>query len=122
MNGAIVISWGNPVRGREQKSLEVFTKALAYYDGLAKQGRIHGHREYFGITGNASKVGGFVLVDGNLQELLSIQTSDESLRLMADAGAIVENFTVQVYAGGTDASVQDQLVRYTEELQKLGYM
>ena len=50
-NGALIFTWGNSVRGREAKGLETFGKALAYYDELAKEGRIHGHREFFSLTG-----------------------------------------------------------------------
>ena len=43
MNGALIVTWGSNVPGREAKGLEVFGKALAHFDELAKKGRIHGH-------------------------------------------------------------------------------
>ena len=121
MNGAIVTTWGTPVRGREAKGLEVFAKALAYFDDLAKQGRVHGHREYVNITGNSTVWAGTMIVDGELSELLKIQTEEPTRRLVADAEAITQNFTQTVCVGGDEKTVMEQVGLYTDELQKLGY-
>lgn len=122
MTGAIVITWGSPVRGREAKSLEVFGEALAFFEGLAKQGRIHGHREYLSITGDVSKWGGMEIVEGDLEDLLRLQTEDGYRRLMEKAAAIVDCFTTQITVGGSDRAVQEQITRYMETLQGLGYL
>lgn len=39
-NAALFIGWGEPVRGRERKSLQVLNEALAYFRGQQEQGRI----------------------------------------------------------------------------------
>jgi hypothetical protein len=122
MTGAIVASWGSPVRGREAKGLESFGNALTYFEGLAKQGRIHGHKEYFSLTGNSSKWAGMMIIEGELDELLKLQTEDEYQRVTIEASAIVENFTTQLSAGGSDQAVQEQIGRYTQTLGELGYM
>ena len=54
---------GAPVRGREMKSLEVFGKSLAYWDEKAKEGRVHGHHEYFALTGNATQRAGTMVIE-----------------------------------------------------------
>lgn len=120
MTGAIVFTWGAPVRGREMKGLETFGKALGYFEGLAKQGRVHAHREFFSLTGDASKWAGMMIVEGELDELLRLQADDEFRRLHIEATAIVEHFTLQLCAGGSDRSVQEEVTRYTESLQRLG--
>ena len=74
MNGATVIRWGAAVPGREAKGLEVFGKAIEFFEGLSKTGRIHGHREYIALTGS---VGGFMLVEGESKELLSLLADPE---------------------------------------------
>lgn len=122
MQGALMISWGTPVRGREAKSLESFGKALGYFEGLMKDGRIHGHREYFCLTGNSSQRSGFMIVDGELDELQRIQVEDENLRLMAEASTIVESFDVTLCAGGSDQSVGENVMRFTETMSAMGYM
>lgn len=119
MNGALIISWGPPVRGREAKSLEVFGKALAYYEALAKQGRIHAHHEYFNLTGPA---GGWMSIEGDVAELLRIQLEEDNLRLQNAASAIVEDFKVQVAAGGNDQTLQQTMTRWTEVSAELGIL
>ena len=69
MNGALIITWGSNVPGREAKGLEVFGKALAHFDELAKKGRIHGHKEYLALTGNVDRLAGFMVIEGPVEEL-----------------------------------------------------
>jgi hypothetical protein len=119
MNGAILITWKAGVPGREAKGLEVFGKAVERFEGLAKQGRIHAHQEYFTITGQG---GGCMLVSGELDELLAISAETETLALNAQAGAITQDFTTQILAGGTDNSVQELMGSYMTSLQEIGYL
>jgi hypothetical protein len=113
------ISWRTGIPGRETKSLEVFASALTRFEGLAKQGRIDGHQEFFSITGDN---GGFMIVTGQLEELLKIAGEPETRALNTRAAAIVRDFRVEIYAGGTDQSVQELMGDYTSRLGELGYM
>ena len=119
MNGAIMIRWGASVPGREGKSLEVFGQAIERFEGLTKTGRVHAHHEYFALTG---RDGGFMTVEGELDELLRITGEPETLALNAKAGAIVEDFEIQVYAGGNDQSIQELVGSYSGAMGELGYM
>jgi hypothetical protein len=121
MTGATLVSWGSAVPGRETKGLEVFMKAVGHFEGLAKKGRIHSHKEYISVSGNTGKRAGFMLIEGNLDELLKIQTEPETRRLLAQAQAITTNFTIEFFAGGTDRSVQEEISTYVDSLQELGY-
>jgi hypothetical protein len=118
MNGAIQISWKQSIPGREAKGIDVFGAAVSRFEGLAKQGRIHSHQEYFAVTGSE---GGFMLVTGDLDELLRITAEPETLALNAQASAIVQDFTIQVYGGGTDQAVQELMGNYVGSLQEIGY-
>lgn len=119
MNGAVVVRWGANVAGREAKGLEVFGNAVARFEGLLKAGRIHSHKEYFSVTGGD---GGFMIVEGELSELLAITAEEDTLRLNAQAAAIVQDFEIQVYGGGTDQAVQGFIGLYANEMQTIGYM
>ncbi|MCW2601130.1 MAG: hypothetical protein JWM02_2959 [Frankiales bacterium] len=119
MNGAIQISWKAGIPGRESKGLEVFGSAVARFEALAKEGRIHTHQEYFAVTG---KDGGFMLVTGELPELLKLAAEPETLALNAQAASIVQDFDIQIFGGGTDQSVQELMGTYMGSLQQLGYM
>jgi len=120
VNGALVISWGTSVRGRETKSLEVFGKALTQLEAFAKQGRIHGHKEYFALTGNVSEMAGLQVVDGEVEELQRILIDDDFLAILGEAEMIVDNFTVRVMRGGSDEEVQHTVGQFVEAIQKFG--
>ena len=119
MNGATVIRWGAGVPGREAKGLEVFGKAIEFFEGLSKTGRIHGHREYIALTGES---GGFMLVEGDTKELLALLAEPEILALNAQAEAIVQDFSIRVFAGGTDQAIQGLIGTYSTAVGELGYM
>jgi hypothetical protein len=119
MNGAIHITWRANVPGREATGLEVFGAALARFEGLAKEGRIDSHEEYFAVTGPE---GGFMLVRGNLDELLRIAAEPETLALNAQASAIVQDFQVQIFGGGTDQAIGELMTNYSESLAAIGYL
>lgn len=119
MYGAILIRWGENIPGREAKGLEVFGKAVGRFEEMAKQGRVHSHREFFSLTG---RQGGFMLIDGELDELMKIVAEEETLTLNTQATAIVAEFEIQVFGGGNDQSVQQLMGNYTGTMQELGYM
>jgi hypothetical protein len=119
LNGATVIRWGATVPGRETKGLEVFAKAIEHFEGLSKKGRIHGHREYIALTGTA---GGFMLVEGDTKELLAMLGEPEIMSLNSQAEAIVQDFSIQVFGGGSDQAIQELIGTYTTAVGELGYM
>jgi hypothetical protein len=118
MTGAILIRWGSNVPGRETKGLEVFGKAIERFEQLAKSGRIHAHHEYIALTGTP---GGFMIIEGEVEELQKILVEPENLALTTEASLIVNNFDQQIYGGGSDKSVQDLIGVYLNGLQSLGY-
>ena len=119
MNGATVIRWGASIPGREAKGLEIFGKAIEHFEGLSKTGRIHGHREYIALTGTA---GGFMLLEGDTKELLALLGEPEILALNTQAEAIVQDFSIQVFGGGSDQAIQELMGTYTSTLGDMGYM
>ena len=119
MNGAVVIRWGASVAGREAKGLDVFGNAVLRFEEYLKAGRIHSHREFFALTG---KDGGFMIVEGDTTQLLAIVAEDDTVKLNAQAAAIVQDFEVQVYGGGDDQAVQSMVGTYAAGLQEIGYM
>jgi hypothetical protein len=119
MNGAVLIRWGTGIPGREAKGLDVLGKAVGRFEELTKQGRVHSHREYFSLTG---RDGGFMLVEGEVEELMKILGEEETLQLNAQAAAIVAEFEIQAFAGGSDQTTQELVRNYTASLQELGIM
>ena len=116
LTGAAVYRWGAPLPGREGLALRVFERFLEWCDDLAKTGRIHGHEEWMSVTGGP---GGLLVMSGPLEELLALQAEDEALRLRQEASLVVSAFDLQVYAGGSDASVQQVLRDWTQAADDL---
>ncbi|GAC1326518.1 MAG: hypothetical protein NVSMB13_11590 [Mycobacteriales bacterium] len=119
MQGALKISWGSAVRGREAKALEVFERTLEYFDELAKGGRVTGYRTYLSVSGRA---GGLLLVEGDLGVLTGLLTEERMRTLRREAGLIVEDYEIQSFVGGDDQSLQTALRELTAAMANLGYL
>ena len=122
MNGALIVSWGANVPGREAKGLEVFSKALAHFDALAKSGRIHGHKEYIALTGNVDKLAGVMVIEGPVDELLKLQTEEDTRTLLIEAASIAKDFTATITAGGDEQTLTHEITLFTKTQQSLGYL
>ena len=119
MNGALMIRWGQSIPGREAASLEVFSSVINWFESLAKGGRIHSHHEYFSVTG---RFGGFAILEGELDELTKILAEEDTQRINDKAGAVVQDYEIQTYFGGSDQTIQTAIANYTTTLNELGYL
>ena len=121
MNGAVLIRWGASIPSREAAGLDVFGKAVARFEELAKSGRVHGHREYFSVTG---RNGGFMMIDveTGTKELMKILVEDDTIRLTDQASAMVSDLEIQAFAGGNDQTTRQLVTAYTANLQEIGCM
>ena len=113
--GAIIMRWEGTTRGREAAGFEAFGNVLGYFEELAKEGRIIGHREYFALNGS-----GTILLEGLLPELHQIVQEDEFLRQAVVGQSMVEGFTVEVCAGGSDQTIQELMALEIGVQEKLG--
>lgn len=117
MNGALVHTWQGTVPSRETKALDVFGRALAYYDELAKEGRIHGHSEFFSAGGSPA---GMVIVTGDVDELRAIEMEDQYRQILTEAPLVAQEFRAQIMAGGGAEDVTEGITAYLETLGRLG--
>jgi hypothetical protein len=91
--GALFIGWGEAVRGREQKSLEVFQEALEYWGRLQQQGEITSF-EPVQLEPHGGDLSGFCLIKGDPEKLARIRGSAEFIALNGRGQMVVENFGV----------------------------
>jgi hypothetical protein len=117
--GAIIFRWGANIPGREQKGLEVFGRSLQQSEEDLKEGRIHSHKEYFNVVGEP---GGCQIIEGEMESLMAMLADPDHQKLMSHAQSIVEDFTVTLCQGGSEASIQDGMGRYVEAMQEMGWM
>ena len=96
---ALFIGWGEVVRGREQKAVEVFNESIQYYGQLQESGKIEGFEAFF-LASHGGDLGGFILLRGERERLDEVQRSPEFERLQTRVAMIVDRSgTVNAYTG-----------------------
>jgi hypothetical protein len=96
---ALFIGWGEVVRGRERKAVDVFNESIQYYAQLQQDGKIESVEPWF-LAPHGGDLAGFVLLGGEREQLDEIQRSAEFERLQTRAGMIVERTgAINAYTG-----------------------
>lgn len=108
----LVISWGQPVRGREQHGLEVFEASVAYYAELQQAGRIEGF-DVMLLEPNGLMDGCMVL-HGTHAQLDAIAEDERFRRLLIDASLIVDD--LRTASGYANEGVQQTMPLYAEAI------
>jgi hypothetical protein len=113
---ALFVGFGFPVRGREQKSADVFNEAMSYWGELQGRGKLEGVEAFF-LEPHGGDLGGFVLLRGEREQLDRVRATDEFQRLVTRAQLIVENFCVVCAATGGE--IQEQMGVFLEASAEL---
>jgi hypothetical protein len=90
---ALFVGWGQPVRGREKRSLDVFNDAVTYYGERLADGSIESFEPVL-LNPHGGGLQGFFLIKGSAQGLATMQASEEFQRLHVRAGMIVEDLGI----------------------------
>jgi hypothetical protein len=114
---ALVTTWGQSVRGREAKSLEVFMDALTFWGKLAADGKCSQPEAFY--ADDASN--GILIVKGKSDVLREIQESEEYEKLVSKAQLIVDDLKVHTYVTGDDEITRGTRI-FAEAGNELGYM
>lgn len=111
----LFITWGTPVRGREERSLEVFNEAIGLYGRMQQDGRI----ESFDVTllAPSSDLGGYIAVRGSAAQIAEVREDEEYLRNMVDASLNVED--LRVCEGYANEGIARQLAIYQDAVTKV---
>jgi hypothetical protein len=96
--GAMIITWADQRPGvPPEQGLGVFGKALEYYDGLAKAGRIDGYRVYSSLQ----RERGMLVIEGEVSTLAQILTEQESIKQFVLGSAVIQDLQVDLCVGGS---------------------
>jgi hypothetical protein len=115
-DAALVTTFGSPVRGREAKSLEVFTEFLTFLGKQAAEGKCSQPEPFFATDSS----NGMVIVRGKTDALAEITDSDEYDKLLAKGQMVVEDLKINWYLTGEEI---DRGMRiFAEAGGELGYM
>ena len=111
----LMITWGSPVRGREERGLEVFNEAMGLYGRLQQEGRI----ESFDVAllQPNGRMDGFIALRGSTEQLNAVRQDDEFRRTTVAASLIVEDF--QLIDGSTGEGIARDMELYREEVSQV---
>jgi hypothetical protein len=113
----LFIGWGQVVRDREERALEVFNETMQYYASLEQDGRIESW-EVVLLEPHGGDLAGFVLLRGTTDQMNSVRSDEEFERRTTRADLIVEGL------GTVGALVEEGIARgmgiYQEEIGALG--
>ena len=98
-DSGLFIGWGEVVRGREERALEVFNEAVEFYGRLQQDGRIESFDVCL-LEPHGGDLAGFMMLRGSDEQLDAVHHAEDFQRQMARANLIVEKLgLVHAYFG-----------------------
>jgi hypothetical protein len=98
-DAGLFIGWGQVVRGREQRAVQVFNETVEYWGGLQGDGKIETF-EVVLLTPHGGDLAGFGLLRGSEEQISALQTDEEFQRMVTRADQIIESLGVVTAALG----------------------
>ena len=114
---AMFIGFGQPVRGREERAVEVFNEFVGMFGRMQSDGRIEG-MDVCLLDAHGGDLGGFFMVHGSQAQCSAMADDDEFRRAVVDATLIAENFGV--VPARTGEAVGPEMSMYTDAIKKVG--
>lgn len=115
-DAALFIGWGEVVRGREKRAVQVFNESVEYWGGLQGDGRIEDF-EVVLLTPHGGDLQGFALLRGSEEQIGALRADEEFARRIMRADLIVES------QGVIDAAVGEgvgrSMAQYQSEIDDL---
>jgi len=117
--GAVVVSWGSAIPGRERGMLRVLRQALAYTEQLRADGRVEDTLLYVSKTGPNRDT---LMLLGNLERLAGLLAEDDFEDLIQDGMLVVQDVQVALWAGGRPHTVTDGIDVHAGKLRDHGLL
>ena len=114
---ALFVGFGAPVRGREERAIQVFGEWVEMLGRMQADGRIAG-MEVALLDPHGGDLGGFFMVHGSESQCGALTMDEEFRRASIDASLIVENFGVVPAVSGE--AVGNEMALYSAAVQKVG--
>jgi hypothetical protein len=115
---ALFVGFGQPVRGREERAVEVFNEFVGMFGRMQSDGRIEG-MDVCLLDAHGGELGGFFMVHGSEEQCSALMNAEDFRRASIDAGLIVENFGV--VPARTGEAVGAEMGMYVEAIRKVGH-
>lgn len=120
IDGALMVSFGAVLAGRESLALDLFTELSRYLGGLLGDGVITSFQPLFFADGAIGDMIGFFLVEGRRARLDELRRHEDFVRLILRAGAATANVRVHTLVAGSEAGRLVNL--YGETRRALGLL
>ncbi len=114
---ALFVGWGEPVRGREERSVGVFNEWVGMLGRMQSEGRIEG-MDVTLLDPHGGDLGGFFMIHGSAEQCAALANDEEFRRAVVDATMIVEKFGVVPAVTGEGVSGEMEI--YSEAVAKVG--
>ena len=114
---AVFVGFGQPVRGREERAVDVFNDFVGMFGRMAADGRI-ADMDVTLLDPHGGDLGGFFMAHGSAEQCSALMMDEEFRRACTDANLIVDNFGVVPAATGQ--AVGDEMAMYIEAVRKVG--
>ena len=114
---ALFVGFGAPVRGREERAVEVFGEFVGLFGQMQSDGRIES-MDVALLDPHGGDLGGFFMVHGSQEQCSALQADEDFRRACVDATLIVDNFGVVPAATGEE--VGREMGMYSEAVAKVG--
>jgi hypothetical protein len=111
----LFIGWSTPVRGREERGLEVFNESIGLYGRMQQEGRI----ERFDVVllEPAGELGGYIELHGSAQQLAALREDEEFQRNTIEASLIVDG--LRQIEGVTNDEIARQMELYRDSVARV---
>jgi hypothetical protein len=92
-DAGLFIGWGEVVRGREERAIEVFNETIQFYGQLQADGRIESFEPCL-LEPHGGDLAGFVLLRGTQEQMDAVRNDDEFQRQLTRGTLIVDGLGV----------------------------
>jgi hypothetical protein len=116
-DAGLFIGWGQVVRGREQRAVEVFNESVAYWGGLQGDGKIESF-DIVLLNPHGGDLAGFALLRGSAEQLDALRNDEQFQRQNTRADQIVDNLGIVDAVLGE--GIGGVMSMYQEEIAELG--
>ena len=111
----LFISWGTPVRGREERGLEVFNESMGLYGRMQQEGRIESFNVVL-LEPNPA-LDGYIELHGSAEQLSAVRRSEDFRRSLAAATLIVDD--VNLVEGVINEGIAAEMAIYQESIGRV---
>ena len=110
-NGVLLMGWNRPLPGREQQAMDLFQKALAYYEKAKSEGKIESFETVI-LNAHGGDLNGFILVTGDAEKLSAFKREDTFADYATEAGYCLDDFGI--VEGQIGEGAMNQISRWSK--------